>query len=390
MKLKITALILALVMLLSLSACGQAAKTEETDPPEETAAPEQSEETGEETVTPDIEIPQPDPKYAAAYEKHSPDELVMTVNGLDVRWSDYYYWIYNAAKQLEESYDIASWTDKIDDIYTYDDVAKTYAEQVVAEYWVILARAQETGTEMTEQDRDYYNAILQQDIDSYAGGDPELFKQYLASMFISPELYEKMMTSSQLYARMYIDTFGETGELLGDGDALAFAEDQGYCRAKHILYMTQDDTGAALSDEDKAAVYAAAQAALDKLSSVTDEQARLESFDTLMAEESQDPGSAYYPDGYYFVPGDMVTEFDSAARALAENEISGIVESSYGYHIILRLPLDLDADVGTGYTLRSMAAASLYSGMADEWFTDAEITYAPAFEDFSLDSLFHE
>ena len=39
----------------------------------------------------------------------------------------------------------------------------------------------------------------------------------------------------------------------------------------------------------------------------------------------------------------MVDAFDSAARALEENEYSELVESPYGFHIILRRPLDVYA-----------------------------------------------
>ena len=45
------------------------------------------------------------------------------------------------------------------------------------------------------------------------------------------------------------------------------------------------------------------------------------------------------PEGYEATYGQMVAAFEEAALALQPGEISGIVESTYGYHIILRLPI---------------------------------------------------
>lgn len=38
----------------------------------------------------------------------------------------------------------------------------------------------------------------------------------------------------------------------------------------------------------------------------------------------------------------FVTEYTEASKSLEIGEISGLVESSYGYHIIKRLPLDME------------------------------------------------
>lgn len=93
--------------------------------------------------------------------------------------------------------------------------------------------------------------------------------------------------------------------------------------ASHILISPADDT-----EEAKAAAKAKAEEILSRLKAGED-------FAALAKEYSDDPGSA--EDGGslgFFKRGEMVPEFEEAAFSLNVGEISDIVETRYGYHII--------------------------------------------------------
>ncbi len=115
---------------------------------------------------------------------------------------------------------------------------------------------------------------------------------------------------------------------------------QNFVCAKHVLISTIDETtGQPLTGRFL-------EAAKDKAETVVRRANSGASFDKLIEEYGQDPGMKSSPDGYVFTYGEMVKPFEEATYALAENKISDIVETDYGYHIIKRLPLpEIDASV---------------------------------------------
>lgn len=96
-------------------------------------------------------------------------------------------------------------------------------------------------------------------------------------------------------------------------------------RASHILLTAPKDAPA----KDRAAARAKAEALLTQLRKNPSDFARL------AKENSQDPGSAERGgDLDFFGKGMMVKEFEDTAYKLPKGQISNVVESEFGYHII--------------------------------------------------------
>jgi parvulin-like peptidyl-prolyl isomerase len=99
-------------------------------------------------------------------------------------------------------------------------------------------------------------------------------------------------------------------------------------RAAHVLIATKDLTsGTELTEDQKKAKLKTAEEVLKKAKDGAD-------FGKLAKEYSDDPGSKDKGGEYTFPRGQMVPPFEAAAFSLKTNEISGIVTTSFGYHII--------------------------------------------------------
>jgi len=99
-------------------------------------------------------------------------------------------------------------------------------------------------------------------------------------------------------------------------------------RASHILLSTRDpDTKKDLPEDKKAAKHKLAEDLLKRARAGED-------FAKLAKEYSEDPGSKDKGGEYQFPRGQMVPEFEIAAFALKPNEVSDIVTTQFGYHII--------------------------------------------------------
>lgn len=134
---------------------------------------------------------------------------------------------------------------------------------------------------------------------------------FLVSEFLKREVAQKV-TISENDLKSYYD---------GHKDEFKAPET---VRARHILIKVASGE----SEENK-------KKAREKMEGILAKIKAGESFETLATELSDDPGSKQKGgDLGFFARGRMIKSFEDAAFSLKPGEISGIVETPFGYHII--------------------------------------------------------
>jgi peptidyl-prolyl cis-trans isomerase C len=160
--------------------------------------------------------------------------------------------------------------------------------------------------------------------------DEAAFLQRLQALGLSEDDLREEISFNMAMQRLAVkhqdaapDASPEEAQKYYDENRQQFLEPEGV-RASHILIRS----AATDPDTAKSAARARAEAALADVKGGRD-------FATVAKEKSEDPGSA--PNGgdvQFFARGRMVPEFEQAAFALQVGEISPIVQTQFGYHII--------------------------------------------------------
>ena len=385
---------------ITYTGCGANDAAESETSPEPSAEPSES---VDDTETETASVPQLD--FEALYASHDADEVVMTMDGENVTWEEYFYWLYYSGVQVNNyinqmaadmsAYGMnVTWDDAADDTgISFKDYVVQLAEDNIRQIHSIKKFSAENDVTLTEDNMKAIEEQRKTDMVNLCGEEvsDDEFAEFLKSTYYLPiKVYDDMNEINYLYQNCFAKLYGEDGEKLSDEKAEAYLKDSGYMNAAHILFMTVDpSTGEALDDETIAEKKALADKFAAELAGITDTEKLQERFAEIKDEYCEDTGKEAYPDGYIFTPGTMVTEFEDTVNALEDYQVSEPVESRYGYHIIMRLPLTIDtvlktSDSGTPLTARALAANQEYGEKLDACNDGIEIVYTDAFTGFGI------
>ena len=353
---RMLALLLSLVLAMSLCACTDE-QTDSSGSPDPDASP-----------TIEVDLSKRALEFAAGL---SPNDILLTVNGEEVPADLVCYMLDQASSQQEYTL-MYHYGLSLTDV---PDAAAGLLDQGVdwsVYYTVIRQKAVELGCLLT----DGQTAEIKEAMDN-----PSVKQQALMWDLTDPTL--KLILEVELDC--YLDNLLETVPVPTEEELNNYVY-----QTKHILLKTVDTSGTptltedgeyaypALDEETVAEKRALAEDILTRLRAVEGEE-QLELFDELMEEYSEDGRDSeghISTAGYEAVLGKMVAGYEQGALALDFGEISGIVESTFGYHIILRQEVEFRTAAAEEY-MEDYRAYLLEQKMA-EWVRSAEVVRADA------------
>lgn len=357
MKQRLLALLLAAGLVLSMAACGDPASDSSSDP-----SADPSSTSSEEIVA---DLTQDLLPFAAGMEA---SDTALTVNGQEVPADLFLYWLALNCAYFQQNYGLP-----LDG--SYGNAVLQDSLTMTAYYVIMEQKALEEGCPLTDEQRSEIQAEMVADGQETYDNRKLLFN-------LTDETMEFIYSVTDYYDNLlHTLTSAPTQDELN----------QYVYQAKHILLLTVDMDGTptvqdgayvypSLDEETIAEKKALADDLLSQLRSSDDPEAL---FDDLMNEYSEDTGLESNPDGYTTTVGQMVPAFEETALSLEFGEISDVVESSYGYHIILRGEVeDLDS-------YADQYRQSLLDARIDQWLEDAEVTPVETIENLDVANFYN-
>ncbi len=336
------------------------------------------------------------------------EDTVMTVDGVDVSFDEYMYYLNTAASTLISYYQASTgggvdW----DGVCIYDKT-KTNAEWCINEALYNAAQGcviMSKGKSMNALPTDEQLKSLEDNISTIRknyeeSDDPDAaFADALNGQGFTLESFKAVNKINFTLGNIFTSLYGENGEKLSDEKLQTYIDENGFMTSAHILFRTKEDvegengqtTQKELSDSAKAEKKAQAEKLCKELKAIKDDTQRKEKFFEYMKEYSEDPGKESFPNGYCFTEGTMVEEYTDTTKELKNYEVSDVVESDFGYHIIMRLPTvssDVDTANQYGYTLGQMASSYDFDEEMKTWNVTDKAKFNSKYKSFDFTQFF--
>lgn len=314
-------------------------------------------------------------------------EYILKVNGVPVTVEEFRYPYLNIKYGLDNG-DDSLWSQDApaeqgltqEDIDSLEKDTIDYLKQTTL-YQLLAAKY---GVSLTDEEKKEVEDSIKSTIETMnAEGSEMTYEQALEESYYSDSLYRYTLNMYSLANKVFSHLYFDEGAPLGytNEQMVQKLADEGYVRTQQILIKFPDQPTEGTDEEKAAAVQAGKDTAKKEAEEVLEKVNAGEDFMALVEQYNDDPGMDYYGEnGYYFGAGEMVEEYEKASFALEEGQVSGLVETPYGYHIIKRLPLQAEYISENALDFFGEEFSIDFSGRLEKTMQEMTVEYAPEYE----------
>ncbi len=247
-------------------------------------------------------------------------KVVMKVGGEGVEYQEYRYYFLNNKRDNYPDVETLTSEELAELKALTEENAKTHA--------ALLILAREYKADLTKEQKE----SIDEYVDDYRTGnfaDDEAYKLALEAQYMTDYLFREF-SSEKMLSENIIAKMKETGKIPTDEASIdaALADEELICIKEIYIASQTEETREYSRDE--------AETVLEKLTNG-------EKFEDLMKEHSDYNEASLPPEhGYYTTEYDALEEIWETAIGLAVGEYSRVIESDYGFHIVLRCEKDAE------------------------------------------------
>lgn len=278
-------------------------------------------------------------------------QLVVTVGNDEVYYSEAMIYFKFIQAQYESYFGSEIWTYDMGG-QTFGDMAKQEIINMIAQTKIISAQADKYNVVLTEEDENRIKQNAETLLTSLTEEDKVLYG-------FTEEVVQNFYRDNMLYEKVYEASTINIDTNVSDEEAKQIT-------IQHLLVLTteRDAEGNSVpfSDEKKAEAKLKAEGLLEQAKEADD-------FYSFAEGNTEDSGVEYT-----FGKGEMVEAFETTAFAMKPGEISGLVETEYGYHILYCVSdFDEDATLEKKEEIIASRQDQEFQGLYESWSADFDI-----------------
>ncbi len=256
--------------------------------------------------------------------------VVATVGDVEILYEELYFITMNYIKELKLSYGENALENEV------------HRQELEAFVWAslhsreaaLISLGYEYGLDVYEGDiAESVQTIMDQTVENNFNGDRDAYIESLAKMHMTDHYARKYFGVENYLANAIVLEMLYRGELVTDEATIRAAiNGDAFVRTVHVFI---DKSNAAYTAVEHRAH---AETIRAEIAAAATDTARFDAMCEAIGGKYNNDFADPLGNGYYFTHGEMEESYEAAAFALAEYQVSDVVETEDGYYIIMRLP----------------------------------------------------